>query len=179
MEPDPRCPSDNIIGPFCTFDFAPYVTLVPEVQRLGMAVAGEFQISDSVNLFANATFTSVDSKRDLAPTGDAFLVTADNPNNLFGENVLSIYRLLELGPRRDEFETDAYNLVLGLNGDSGQWDWEVGAGTGKVDSTITGVNGYPLAAEVQAAIDSGVLNPFGASPAFDPDDGNPHHPAGW
>ena len=168
IQPDPRCPVENIVGPFCTFDFAPYATLIPEVKRLGMSLAAEYQVSDSINLFANLMLASTDSKRDLAPTGDAFFVSAANPNNPFGENVLAIYRLLEIGPRRDEFETDAYNLVLGLNGYVGQWDWEISAGSGKVDSTITGVNGYPLAANVQDAIDSGVLNPFGSSPNFDP-----------
>jgi outer membrane receptor protein involved in Fe transport len=167
--PDPRCPADSIDGPFCVFDFAPYVTLVPEVKRLGLTLNGEYALSDTVNLFANASLTNSDSERDLAPTGNAFFVSPANPINPFGEPVLSIYRLLELGPRRDEFETDAYNLVVGLNGFIDQWDWEVGAGTGKIDSTITGVNGYPIYDEVQAAIDSGVLNPFGTSPDFDPD----------
>ena len=168
IQPDPRCPAENLVGPFCTFDFAPYATLIPGVQRLGMSLAAEYQLTDRVNLFTNLMLASTDSKRDLAPTGNAFFVGEDNPNNPYGEDVLAIYRLLEIGPRRDEFETDAYNLVIGLNGYIGSWDWEIGAGAGKVDSRITGVNGYPLAVYVQDAIDSGVLNPFGSSPSFDP-----------
>ncbi len=169
-EPDPRCPPGSVRGPFCSYDFAPYVTIAPETQRLGMAVSGEYQVNDGFNLFANAMLSNNTSERDLAPTGDAFLVAADNPNNIFpGENVLSIYRLEEIGPRRDEFDTNAYNLTAGANGYAGQWDWEIAAGAGKVESTTTGVNGYPVADRVQAAIDDGVLNPFGASPDFDPD----------
>jgi len=169
LQPDPRCPSGNVDGPFCTFDFAPYVTLIPEVERLGMALSGEYEINDSINLFANAMFTHSDSRRDLAPTGDAFLVAPDNPNNIFpGEPVLSIYRLLEIGSRRDEFETDFYNLVGGLNGVAGDWDWEVGGGWGKVDTTVTGENGYPIYDAVQEQIDNGILDPFGSSPDFNP-----------
>lgn len=170
FEADPRCPPESLVSdsPFCKFDFAPYVTLVPATKRMSMAVDGEWSISDSVNLFANATFVNTESERDLAPTGDAFFITADNPNNIYDQDVLSIYRLLEIGPRRDEFDTNTYNLVLGVNGYAGEWDWEVGGGTGKIESTVTGVSGYPLAEAVQEEINSGVLNPYGSSPDFDP-----------
>jgi outer membrane receptor protein involved in Fe transport len=113
-----------------------------------------------------------DSERDLAPVGipPSLFVGADNPNNIFpGEDLLLAYRFLELGPRRDSFETDAYNLVAGLRGVLRDWEWELGAGTGEVDTTIRGINGYATLDAMQEAVDTGVLNPFGESPDFDPD----------
>jgi iron complex outermembrane recepter protein len=174
IRPDPRCPPGNVNRGFCSYDFAPYVTLMPGVRRLGMAVSGEYPLTEDINLFADALLSHSDSARDLAPAGGAFFIAPSNPNtnspnNPFpGQPEISIYRLLELGPRRDEFKTDAYNLTLGLKGYTDSWDWEISSGFGRIDSTIRGVNGYALADEVQTAIDNGTLNPFGASPNFDP-----------
>ena len=170
-QPDPRCPPNQLDGPFCKYDFAPDVTLIPEVEKLGLVTSGDYEITNSLSLFANATYTNRKSERDLAPTSGLFTVSSNNPNNIFpGEDVDVIYRLLELGPRTDEFETDSYNLLAGLKGTFGNWEWELGAGTGKIDTSITGVSGYTTQSAVQGAIDSGNLNPFGSSPNFNPAD---------
>ncbi|MDH3641350.1 MAG: TonB-dependent receptor [Gammaproteobacteria bacterium] len=166
--PDAACPADRLRGPFCTYDFAQDATLVPQVERLGMSASWDQALTPNLGLFARGTFTTTDSERDLAGAPNAYPVGAANPNNPFGEPVLAIYRLLELGPRRDAFETDAYNFVAGISGSMDDWLWEAGAGFSKVDTTINGVSGYAIAADVQAAIDSGALNVFGDSPSFDP-----------
>lgn len=170
-EPDPRCPADQIVGPFCRFDFAPFNTLIPEVERTGVMASFEHQITDAISIFARGMYTHSESDRSLAPASGFFVVGGGNVNNPFpGETVGVIYRLLELGPRVDEFETDAYNALAGLTGTFGVWDLELGFGVGDIETTDTGVSGYATGAAVQGAIDSGVLNPFGNSPAFDPAD---------
>lgn len=173
-EPDPRCPPDRINpdrGPFCLYDFAPWNTLIPEVQRLGVAASGDYEIMEGISFFAGGNYTHSDSKRDLAPSTGLFSVSGDNPNTIFpGEDVGVIYRLLELGPRRDKFQTDAYNLLAGFRGTFRDWDWELGGGGGRIDTKITGVSGYTTEGAVQAAVDSGALNLFGDSPSFNPDD---------
>ncbi len=167
--PDAACPADSLSGPFCVYDFAPDVTLVPEVERWGVSGAWDQALTPSVGAFARASWVSTESERDLAAAPNAYPVGAANPNNPFGEDVLALYRLNDIGPRRDEFQTDAYNMVAGLTGTLGNWLWEAGAAYSNVDSTIDGVNGYATAADVQASIDAGILNPFGDSPTFDPD----------
>ena len=166
--PDAACPPERLRGPFCTYDFAQDVTLVPQVERLGLSASWDQAITPKIGLFVRGMFTTSDSERDLAAAPNAYPVAAANPNNPFGEPVLAIYRLLELGLRRDSFKTDAYNFVSGIAGSMGGWLWEVGAGISKVDTTINGFSGYAIGADVQAAIDSGTLNVFGASPGFDP-----------
>ncbi len=170
LEPDPRCPSDQLIGPFCMYDFASYVTLIPEVKQLGLVASGDYEITDSLSFFANVSYTNRKSERDLAPTSGAFAVPGDQNTLNPGEDIEVIYRLVELGPRTDEFETDSYNLLAGLTGAFGDWDWEFGAGMGKIDTSITGVSGYTTQDDVETAIASGVLNPLGSSPDFDPSD---------
>ena len=169
-EPDPRCPADQIVGSNCMYDFAKDVTLIPETRQWGLVLSGDYSITDSINVFANANYTNRTSERDLAATSGIFAVPG-SVNTLFpGEDVDVRYRLNELGPRTDEFETDSYNLLAGLNGYLGDWDWELAAGTGKIDTLNTGVSGYTTQADVETAIASGALNPLGSSPGFNPQD---------
>ena len=166
--PDAACPAESLSGPFCLYDFAPDVTLIPAVERVGAFGEWDYAVNDSTSLFARAMYSLSDSERDLAAAPNAYPVSAANPNNPFGEDVLAIYRLTELGPRRDRFETDSLTLLAGVNGTLRNWQWEFAVGTSTIDTQITGVNGYALAADVQTAIDAGTLNVFGDSPAFDP-----------
>ncbi|MBK1720757.1 TonB-dependent receptor [Thiocystis violacea] len=166
-EPDPRCPANRQDGSTCAFDYAPYSTLIPEVERLGMALSGDVEIGGGVSAFVTGLYTHSSSERDLAATPGGVTVGADNPNNIFpGEEVDVRYRFVELGSRRDQFKTDFYNAVGGLRGMVKDWEWELAAGTGKVDTTIEGVNGYTTGDAIQAAVDSGALNVFGDSPDF-------------
>lgn len=171
-QPDPRCPADSTNpekGPFCLYDYAPWYTLIPETQRLGLTASGSYDITDTLTFFGNAYYVDSESERDLAPALGFFGVGADNPNNIFpGEELGLIYRLEELGPRTDTFETDTYNLVGGLRGGFGDWEWELAGGASEIDTRIRGVSGYATQGAVQEAIDSGTLNPFGDSPDFDP-----------
>ncbi len=173
---DANCPPDRVItnGPatFCGYDFAPHVTLIPETERLGLVGNLEHRLTDGLRLFGSAMFSYSYSERDLAPTNNApdlFFVSDTNPTNPLGEDMVVLYRMEELGPRRDEFETKAYNFVTGIDGYVGLWDWEFALGYSRVETDIDGVNGYAAAADVQAAVDNGTLNLFGDSPAFDPD----------
>ena len=172
---DANCPADRIItnGPasFCSYDFAPWATLIPETERLGLLGNLEHEFKDGLSLFARAMYSYSYSERDLAPTNNApdlFFVSDANPTNPLGENMVVLYRMEELGPRRDEFENMTYNLLTGFSGYVGSWDWEAALGYGRVDAKIVGVNGYAAAADLQAAVDDGTLNLFGDSPAFDP-----------
>ena len=171
-EPDPRCPPDRISaakGPFCLYDFGPDTTLIPEAQRINLMSSASYDLTHSLSAFASVNYTDSSSKRDLAPASGSFSVSGTNPNTIFpGEDVNVIYRLLELGPRTDDFETDAYNLLAGLTGTFRAWDWELGAGGGKIDTKITGENGYATQTAVQNAVDDGTLNLFGTSPNLDP-----------
>ncbi len=172
-EPDPRCPPDRLSpekGPFCLYDFGPDTTLIPETQRLGLMGSGNHDLTDTINAFASANYTYSETERNLAPSSGLFAVSGTNPNNIYpGEDVEVIYRLRELGPRTDEFETHAYNLLAGLRGVVRDWDWELGAGWGKIDTNSKGTSGYATQTSVQAAIDDGTLNPYGPSPNLDAD----------
>lgn len=169
------CPSDRVVplgGPasVCVYDFAPWVTLVPETERIGLLGNLEHETGNSLRLFGRAMYSYSYSERDLAPTGNSpstlIDVGAGNPTNPLAQDIQVIYRFEELGPRRDEFETNVYNVLAGIGGYAGSWDWELAAGYGRVDAEVKGVNGYARAADLQAAVDAGTLNLFGPSPSF-------------
>ena len=172
-EPDPRCPPGRISpekGPFCLYDFGADTTLIPETQRVGLTGSGNYDITDTVNLFARANHTYSRTERNLAASTGSFAVSGTNPNTIYpGEDVDVIYRLKELGPRTDEFETDAYNLLAGVRGVVRDWDWELGAGWGKIDTNSKGTSGYATQDSVQSAVDNGTLNLYGPSPNLDAD----------
>lgn len=171
--PDPRCTPDRINpekGPFCLYDFGPDTTLIPEAQRVGLVGSGNIDITDTLNFFASANYTHSDSERNLAATGDGFFMSGANPNNIYpGQDIIQVYRVKELGSRKDKFKTDAINLLAGVRGVAFDWDWEAGAGWGKIDTTIKGISGYATYDSVQNAINNGSLNPFGSSPNFNAD----------
>ncbi len=170
--PDPRCSASQINpekGPFCLYDFAPWNTLIPEAQRLGLVASGDYALNESLTTFFAANYTNSQSQRDLGPSSGGFFVAPDNPNSLFpGEPLIAVYRLTELGARTDEFTTDAWNAVGGLRGQVSSWDWELAVGGGEIDSRVRGTDGYTTQDAVEQAIDSGLINPFGPSPNFNP-----------
>lgn len=168
-QPDARCPADRLQGPFCSFDFATYNTLIPGADRTGASLVFEYDISNNVKGYARGIFSHSDSERSLAPAASFFGIDGDNPNNpIPGADIGLIYRLLELGPRVDGFKTNSYNFFTGLSVDVGSWDLEFGTGVGDIDTVIKGLNGYATQSDVQSAIDSGSLNPFGDNPDFNP-----------
>ncbi len=170
-EPDPRCPPGSQDGsPFCVYDFAPWTTLIPEVERIGVNASGYYDLSDDLRFFASALYTNSDSSRDLAASSGFFGVSGDNPNTIYpGEDVGIIYRVQELGSRTDNFHTDFGNGVVGLSGVYRDWDWESSLSGGKVKTKVRGVSGYATGSAVQEAIDDGTLNVYGDSPNFDSD----------
>ncbi|KXJ39487.1 MAG: hypothetical protein AXA67_01645 [Methylothermaceae bacteria B42] len=171
MQPDSRCAAENIVGPFCKFDFARHVTLVPGMQRTGLSTAFEQDFSENFGFYTRLMYTHVTSKRALAPApiNDLLIASPDNPNNPFpGEVVGVIYRFNELGPRVDKFENDFFNFVSGLTASYKSWDFEISGGFGWIDARNKGISGYATQTQLQKAVDNGALNPFGASPNFDP-----------
>ncbi|MGB5774550.1 MAG: TonB-dependent receptor, partial [Sedimenticolaceae bacterium] len=173
---DPSCPPGSITsdGPatFCSYDFAPWVTLVPETKRVGLLGNIEHELNEDLRVFGRAYYDYTYTERDLAPTNNApnlLFVGEANPTNPIGQDMVVLYRLEELGPRRDEFETYSVNLLGGISGVTGDWDWETAAGYGRVKADTRGVNGYAREADVQAEVTAGTLNLFGPSPGFNAD----------
>lgn len=134
----------NYDGNQHAFNFAPFNNLQLPLERWSMTGIGSYELSDSINLFAEMTFTNSKINRELAPTPFAesgFTIDLNNPHipaNLLasfqgvdtdndGFVTMSLFRrMLEAGPRVNADNHNLYRFVVGANGEFGNgMTWEV------------------------------------------------------
>ena len=169
--PFPTCAPENIRvrgagGMECAFNFNPFITGLPETER--KAVFGRFawDITPSIQLFAEASYNNNISEASAAPTPAGFVLPVGHNSNPWTAPVTINYRFLDAGPRLNEVDTDTTRGLLGLRGNVRNWDWEVGALYSKSETVNTGRN-YLAQSEVNQLVSRGVynfLNPSANSP---------------
>lgn len=121
--------------PFDKFPFPLYTPAIRPAERWSVFGNGNYKlIEDAVDLFLETSYAHSYSENQLAPTpmtnGSAgFAIPASNYYNPFGVPVGTwAYRFVELGPRMDLVEKDAFRIVTGLRGRIAEtsWGYEVG-----------------------------------------------------
>ncbi|MCY7387859.1 MAG: TonB-dependent receptor, partial [Burkholderiales bacterium] len=70
------------------------------------------------------------------------------------------WRCLECGTRQQETETDAYRVLLGLEGTIDKWDYRLGVSTAGSKATTTYLDGYLDEVKTFRAMGTGLINPF-------------------
>ncbi|WP_394764713.1 TonB-dependent receptor plug domain-containing protein, partial [Stenotrophomonas sp.] len=70
------------------------------------------------------------------------------------------WRCVACGPRQVITSTDAYRVLLGVNGLVGDWSYEVGLSRGASKSESMLGTGYQYTDQLKAALGSGMINPF-------------------
>lgn len=165
------CPADQIVGTLCRYDYAPHMTMVPENQRFSVMYSGQYEIMDDINAFTefNGQTSRTVIKGAGSPSFNELFMAGDNPNHPFSampthefyqQDLTMRRRMVDIGNRKKIADTDYYRAVVGIEGDSDNWTWEVAASFIKSQSIERGVDGYPNSLRVQEAIDSGLWNPF-------------------
>lgn len=156
------------------FDPNPYVTAVPESERLGGMVSYKRDITNDLSFFTDVLVSSVVTNYQLPPTPfDSFVTGVFLPpthnNNPFGDVAALAWRLTELGPREDEINTDTYRVVAGLEGVYNDWDWEAGIFHANSKSELNGKN-YASISAIQNAFNDPLneLDPFDVDPGPSP-----------
>ena len=121
---------------------------VNPIQRLSTALFAHYEVSDSVELFAEGLFTHRETSQLATPgTLRNLAIPASNPTNPTGQNIVLVQRrLIETGARTAFQETDTYQLTGGLRGDfAGSWHWEVAASWGR----NSGIDGFTNVANLE------------------------------
>ena len=165
------CAPEDIAGPFCRFDYGPFGSMFPEAERFSFNYMGKFEVSDSMRAFAELNGQNAKSviKGAPSPSFEELFMSADNPNHPFandptsefhGQDLTMRRRLVEIGARVKDVDTDYYRAILGFEGEYGDWSWEAAYSYIKSESTEAGVDGYPNIVRVQESIDNGSFNPF-------------------
>lgn len=170
--PDPACPPGSLADPVCVFDFGPFNVLIPESERTGFMLLGHQSLADGLEGFVEVGVQHNTSFAQGAPTplDDTALLTvpADHPNNPFPDATaigINRYRTVDAGARQWDIETDNLRGVVGLRGSIANWDWEIAAQRARSESQQTGdkSQGWVRTDFLQAEIDAGRYNPFGAA----------------
>ena len=125
------------------FNSNPFLNAVSAIERISVGVFGDYDLSESVELFGEFMFTHRESDQIATPgTLRNLSIPATNPTNPTGQNIVLIQRrLAEPGPRQFFQETDTFRIVGGLRGKfGGDWTWEAAANWGRTKGTDGSTN---------------------------------------
>jgi outer membrane receptor protein involved in Fe transport len=114
--------------------------LLPKTERLGGFLRGVMDFAPNIGAFAELGYTRNVTNQSAAATPGSFTVPGSNPSNPFGSTVTAVYRLLDVGLRLNEIESDNLRAVAGLRGTAAGWDWETALNYSKNEVTNTGSN---------------------------------------
>ncbi|MGE8234375.1 MAG: TonB-dependent receptor [Stenotrophomonas sp.] len=181
-------PIDGLAGDTCAFNQAPYTTLIPSTKRWQAYVNGTLRINDSVEAFADVIYSDIKgvswfgSSPFFTLESGRFALNADtglaepvrstlpagNPYNPYGVDVPIEYTFFNLGGTIKTNRSRSYRGVLGLRGQTENWDWEVGAfqAASKQRETVSG--GFANRWALYDALVSGsynLLDPSATDPA--------------
>lgn len=153
------------------FDPNPWISAVPETQRIGGMFSYKRDISTDLTFFADLLLSKVVTEYSTPPTSvwghlDNVIYPAAHPTNPEGVDLYLLWRMTDLGPRSDKITTDTYRVVTGLEGVYNDWDWDVAVHSSISESTLDGRN-YVNASTLQTAFSNNLLDPFGTSSQSD------------
>jgi len=165
------CAAEDIVGTLCRYDYAPYMTMVPATERFSFNYMGKLELSDNVRAFAelNGQNAKTTVKGAGSPSFNELFMSADNVNHPFADmpdhefynqDLTMRRRMVDIGNRKKEVDSDYYRTIFGLEGELGDWNWQAAYSYIKSKSVEQGVDGFPNSRRVQEAIDNGSWNPF-------------------
>ncbi|MCO1333627.1 TonB-dependent receptor [Microbulbifer sp. OS29] len=117
------------------FDYSDYSSAVTPTQNDSIYIAGNLDIGDSSVAFSEIMGVRSTGKSTSAPTpvfthfdnGD-LTISADNLYNTFDQDIYDVRRrIIELGPRVQNNQTNSWRFNTGLKGFWDEWQWELGA----------------------------------------------------
>ena len=155
----------------CRYDYAPHSTMVPATERFSFNYMGKYKISEDLSSFIEFTGQNATTvtRGAASPSFNELFMDGDNPNHPFAGDPLHPFfqqdltmrrRLVDIGNREKNTDSNYLRAITGFNGVINEWDWEVAASYIRSYSTERGVDGFPNSRRVQEAIDSGLWNPF-------------------
>lgn len=156
--------TDNFVAFNGLYDFNPEVTLIPESERTGIFLNYKRELTVDIELFSqlilNRTITG--SQQAATPVFDDVFIDSAQLYNTYGEPVLTLWRMDEMGNRILTTTTDASRVVIGLDGIAEDWDWNTSINYSSSKAQMVGKN-FVQTSVLQAAIDADLINPFGTS----------------
>ena len=140
----------------CRFDYGPQITAVPEEERLQGYARTDWDVSDATRIWGEIGFARNDISREVSPSFPVLntpLVPADNPGNVFGEDVLFQGRPFGVGQPTEinYYQHDTVRLAVGAEGEfASGMAWDVSLVHGANDALLNPRD--VVAANFQAAL---------------------------
>jgi outer membrane receptor protein involved in Fe transport len=165
------CPADQIVGTLCRYDYAPFMSMVPATERFSFNYMGKYEIYDEMRIFTelNGQNSKTTVKGAGSPSFNELFMAGDNVNHPFandashpfhGQDLTMRRRMVDIGNRKKEVDTDYYRAIIGVEGELGDWNYEAAYSYIKSESVEQGVDGFPNKRRLQEAIDDGRYDPF-------------------
>lgn len=132
-----------------------YLNAVSPIERISTAVFADYQITDGVQIFGELLYTHRKSEQLATPgTLRNISISATNPTNPTGQNLLLVRRMLvEGGPREFFQKTETWQGTLGFRGKfANDWAWEVAAAFGR-NTAVDGSTNVANLANVANTLD--------------------------
>ena len=174
----------------CAWDYGRARTIQQPVDTLQAIGRATFKINDNHEFFAEFMGSKVKSKRQFeaqqlttitnagATSLDAYELNANTKatydrvynslssyfgtqaNLVYGRPIAYRWRCEICGPRQLETTTRAYRMLVGMTGNFGAWDYDMGLSRAESRSESLLAGGYYYTPQLKAALKNGVLNPF-------------------
>jgi outer membrane receptor protein involved in Fe transport len=149
------------------------LNLTPQ-ERTALFMSGNYQISDNIEAFMVGSWLRTESSFFIAPLPfdgraavDNVPISGDSLYNPFGVDITDArLRLRDFIPTRTtRFETETYQISLGLRGNFGDssWSWDAAYGYGRTPQSST-VRGYLFSPGLTEALGPSMIDPVTGNP---------------
>lgn len=141
----------------CMHNGAEDISYQPQIDRTSLYTRGTWDISESLSMFGELSFSRSDMGMVFSPVGarvglapvvgyGGIWVPPGVWGNPAGDWLPFVRSFHELGLRDRQFRSDSGRALLGLKGSTSTWDWEAAVGTATTDSHMQGSNYLNVAA---------------------------------
>ncbi|TQV77235.1 TonB-dependent receptor [Aliikangiella marina] len=154
----------SVTGDFCVNDWAAQRQLIPENERMSLSLKWSRYFGEN-SLYTGLSLSQIDTTSDVpfGFLGSDFFISATNPFNPLGENMLFYRGFNEIGLQSIETEAKNTNFVVGFEGLINEMDFDI-----KLSHSLTNVDevyadGWILrddAINFFDAIENEQVNPF-------------------
>ena len=165
---------------FCAYDTPSQVDIVPASERWNVLARAAWQVAPGHEAFVEYAFARSKLSIDVAATpvvplftnsGVPILYPEDGPYyptellaqyGISGDRPIN-YRTVRLGPRTSAVDTDAHNVVAGMQGEWRGWSYNAAYTHSVTTSEDTMLSGWVSESRFREAMGTGLINPFGPS----------------
>jgi iron complex outermembrane receptor protein len=162
----------------CAWDYGGSAVLIQPVDRVNVVARGTMQLGNDVTGFAELVASRTEATKQFEPlqitttgsiSGAQYPVGGPYYQDLsayiptFNRNLPIAYRwrCVDCGGREIATTTDAYRLLVGLEGVlNGKYDWRIGASVAGSEAESVLGRGYMFTAPLVSALGSGLVNPW-------------------